>query len=138
MQKTPTGLGTAGKRLWKDIVSPLSGPDSDPDDPFELTAREVSWLTQACKLQDRLAQMNEILDRDGLVAAGYKGQPVKHPMLDASVTVANAIAALLAKLQLPEDVDDDDPAGAIAISFGQPRSVQARKAANTRWGNNRG
>jgi hypothetical protein len=42
VQKPPPGLGTAGRKLWREICAPLA------DDDLELTPRERNWLHSAC------------------------------------------------------------------------------------------
>ena len=108
----PKGLG-AGAALWRAIVA-----------KFDLRPDELVWLEMACRAQDRIVEMREA--RGGaLTAKGSMGQLIAHPLLQEERAHEAQIAALLARLKLP------DLAGEHAGE--KPRSVQARNAAQSRW-----
>lgn len=125
MQKAPTGLGTAGRKLWREIVAPLAELD------LELTPRERQWLSSACKLVDRVTRLEALMDKADPITAGYKGQPTAHPLLNEIRQHHQLIGLLLARLDL--DADDEDGAATITVMSPGLRSVKARDAANKRW-----
>lgn len=109
----PKGLQSAGAKLWRDVVG-----------KYDLRVDELDVLERACRASDRTAAMVEILDAEPLMVKGSMGQPVVHPLV-AEVRAHEAqVASLLARLKLP-----DEPGGAGE----QPRSSQARAAAQSRW-----
>ena len=124
-QKPPPGLGTPGRKLWRDITGPLA------EDELELTPRERNWLHSACTLRDRVVQLEAIMDGSDPITPGYKGQPTANPLPSEIRQTHSLIALLLARL----DLDGDGEAGAthITVSSPAPRSVKARDAANKRW-----
>jgi hypothetical protein len=113
--KPPAGLGRAGKALWRAIDADLVRQR------LELDAREVSWLTEACRVADRVAELEAAVDRDGVVASGSKGQPVPHPALREARLQRDQAARLLARLDLP--AEDEEVA---------PGVRRARRAASAR------
>ena len=64
MQKPPPGLGTAGKKLWREITAPLAEME------LELTPRERNWLHSACTLRDRAVQLEAIMDEQDPITVG--------------------------------------------------------------------
>jgi hypothetical protein len=126
MQKAPTGLGTPGRKLWREIVGPLAEED------LELTPRERQWLTSSCKLLDRVTQLEKIMDDEAPITEGYKGQPVVNGLLNEIRQHHQLIGLLLARLDL--DADDDEGSTHVTVSSPALRSVKARAAANKRWG----
>jgi replication fork clamp-binding protein CrfC len=67
----------------------------------------VTDAEKAQMLRDEIAQLTTILDAEGYMAKGYKGQPVAHPALAqrrASLRVLYAIEARIAKT---DDLDDE-------------------------------
>lgn len=93
----PEGLRTGGAALWDSIV-----------DAHVLDAMQVVQLTEACRMKDRLDQLDrllrgdvaewaEIVDRDGLPSA-----LVINAALDKANTTANTMKQLLASLRLPD------------------------------------
>ena len=112
----PEGLAADGAALWRSIVA-----------KYDLRPDELVWLEQACRAQDRIRDMEA--ERGGvLTAKGSMGQLIAHPLLQEVRTHEAQIAGLLARMKLPDLVD-----GAGAGTTEQPRSVGARKAAQSRW-----
>ena len=109
---TPKGL-REGATLWRAITG-----------EYTLRPDELVWLEQACRAQDRIAEMREARG-SALTATGSMGQLIAHPLLQEERAHEAQIAALLARLKLP------DLAGENAGE--KPRSVQARNAAQSRW-----
>ena len=113
MKRAPSGLGTAGKRLWRETWR-----------EFGLSAPEAELLTEACRIADRLAAIAEALDGADLVTTGSTGQPKAHPLLAAAALQGKALETLVRGLALP--VGDEE--------IGRRRSPSAREAALQRWG----
>jgi hypothetical protein len=121
--RPPTGLQSTGKRLWKAVIT-----DADSQD-IELDSLELCHLEDACRLTDRLDQMEAELAQSptGLMCTGYQGQPVAHPLL-GEIRQSRALRAqTLARIKVtpPEEKQ-------VASVF--MRGVQQRAAANKRWG----
>ena len=90
-QRAPRNLDTAGRRLWQSVVA-----------DYELDARELATLAAACKQADQNAQLEALLEAQGLVTEGSNGQP----RLSAVVTEVRqgrlALGRLLDGLTLPD------------------------------------
>lgn len=111
----PKGLSPAGRKLWSAVVG-----------KYELRVDEVAVLESACRATDRIAAMEA--ERKGRVTAtGSMGQIVVHPLVAEIRATEAQVAQMLAKLKLP-----DDPA-VPGVGAEQPRSTQARAAAQSRW-----
>lgn len=112
--KPPATLDSAGKALWSSVVA-----------KYDLRVDERAVLEAACKTADMIA----LLDRewDGLgkpfMTRGSMGQDVIHPLIGERRTQQSALAALLGKLKLPDEV------GATGLVATNP----ARAAAESRW-----
>ena len=124
-QKPPPGLGTDGRKLWREITAPLT------DDELELTPRERQCLHSAAKLTDRVVFLESIMAVSDPVVKGVAGQPVSHPLLIEIRQHHQLIAQLLARLDLT--TDEEDGAARIPVSSPALRSVKARDAAQKRW-----
>jgi hypothetical protein len=120
-KRAPGGLGVAGRRLWKTVIS-----DADSQD-IDLDWREIAWLEDACRLADRLEQLEVELAASTLMVAGYQGQPVINPLIPEIRQTRALRAQMLARIVVsaPEEK---------LTHAGFPRAVQARNAANRRWG----
>jgi len=83
--RSPAGLGDAGKKLWRSI-----------DDVFDFTEEpgKVHILTQACRVSDIIAELDEAADEAPLTVMGSMGQPVISPF----IAEARLQRALLAQL----------------------------------------
>jgi hypothetical protein len=115
----PSGLGTEGRRLWREIVADTA------DQGLEFDARELSWLRHACKIADRVNQLEAELNGAEMVVKGHDGQPVANPLL----TEVRQHQALLAQTpgRLRLDVPEQPGTGKPAIGN------RHRAAALTRW-----
>ena len=91
--KAPKGLGTAGRRLWRDVLA-------DVADGWELDARDVALLEAACRAADRAAALDEAVESDGLMVPGSQGQRVLHPAVAEARLQRQLVATLLAKVEL--------------------------------------
>ena len=111
--KPPKGLlPSTGAALWRDVVA-----------LYDLRVDELVVLERACRATDRIAAM-ETERGERVTTAGSMGQLVLHPLVKEIRETEAQIARLLASLKLP---DDGSGTGE------QPRSTQARAAAQSRW-----
>lgn len=114
----PRDLSDAGSALWIAVVADL---ESD----WELDAREVALLAQACKMADQLAELDAAVAVDGATVRGSRGQTVIHP------GVSEGRALRLAQLRLLGSIELADPTSALKAST--PAQARARAAAQARW-----
>jgi hypothetical protein len=112
----PRGLGTAGKKLWKDVQS-----------THELRADELRVLEDAGREADIIDMMEvaRLADNFELFVKGSQGQPTINPVISELRQHRATLASLLRQLKLTET----------AVEDAEERSTKARKAANARWGN---
>ena len=114
--RKPAGLGPAGSRLWKDVIS-----------QYKLRVDELVLLENACRTVDYIARLDaDLVDRP-LTAKGSMGQEREHPLLSEARAQRLALARLLGQMDLPES----DTLTALARAGG--RSAAARTAASARW-----
>jgi hypothetical protein len=114
--RPPAGLDDAGRRLWRSIAG-----------RYELRPDELTVLESACRTADDEDRLTAALADEPTVVAGSMGQRRASPLF-AEVRAARALlAALLARLALPDD-QTDSRAAKLA------RSQQGRNAAAVRWG----
>lgn len=127
-----------GRRLWKSIAG--SGD-------YALRPDELRILHAACRCDDAIAELNRRREEyekspryAELLMRGSQGQPVENPLrarvnkIIADIQIMDsALAAHLAKLKLP-DLDGAAAGAEAGNQEGEPRSVSARAAANSRWG----
>ncbi len=97
----------------------------DLDDGWELDHRELVLLRQAALIGDQLADLDAVLQRDGLTVAGSRGQTIVHPALSESRQLRLAQLRLLGALELV------DPQSAKRSAT--PAQARAHRAAETRW-----
>jgi hypothetical protein len=86
-------LGPAGAALWRRIVA-------DVPDELELDARELSLLESAACAADRVAELEALIARDGLMLAGSKGQARLHPAVAEARMTRQLCSILLSKISL--------------------------------------
>lgn len=110
----PTKLGPKARKFWRETVG-----------NYELSAHEALLLEAACREIDIVERLQKELDGANLVVPGSMGQDTAHPLLMEVRMHRASFAAIVKQLALP-DVEDDAPAS--------PRSRQAQKAAEARWG----
>ncbi len=109
----PKGLSESGAKLWREVVG-----------KYDLRADELVVLEGACRATDRIVTM-EAERGDRVTATGSMGQIVVHPLVAEIRAHEAQVASLLARLKLP------DESGAAGEQ--EPRSTQARAAAQSRW-----
>lgn len=113
----PKSLGTAGKRLWRSTLADL-------DEGWELTARELRYLELACGQADHVAELERLIDKEGMVTTGSTGQPVLNAAVSECRNGRLAIHRLLGAIELP--VEDATKAESV-------KSTRGRHAAQARW-----
>ena len=121
--RPPTGLQNAGRRLWKSVIE-----DADSQG-IDLDSLELCHLEDACRLADRLEQMELELAQSptGFMCKGYQGQPVAHPLLGEIRQTRALRAQTLARIRVTPP--EEKQTGSV-FTLG----VQQRTAANKRWG----
>jgi hypothetical protein len=122
--RCPSGIGRAGRRLWKSIV------DDAATQNISLDSLELTYLADAAALSDSIEQFQAALyaSETGLMVKGYQGQPVEHPLIK-EIRQHRALRALtLARIKV------NAPASEQQSGFVLPIGVQQRDAANKRWG----
>ena len=109
--KSPSTLGSEGKKLWSEIVG-----------KYVLRADELRTLEDACASSDMLADLHREWVELGrpYITKGSMGQEVEHPLIGSIDKQRKTRQAFIRQLKLP-----DDPAG--------EKPNQQRDAANSRW-----
>jgi len=117
--KPPIGLETAGRKLWRGVVS-----------AYELRPDELYILESACACADLVTKLGEGMKGQPLVVKGSMGQEREHPLLSEQRQQRALLTRTLAQLKLP----DLDPS--VIANQAQARTTAARKAALSRWQRN--
>jgi hypothetical protein len=120
--RPPGGLAVAGRRLWKQVIEDANSQDIDLD------ALELSYLADACRLADRIDELEAVLaaSETGYMVKGVAGQPVAHPLLGEIRQSRQLRATMLARIKVT--APEEKQTGVVL-----PRGVQQRDAANARW-----
>src|SRR5919201_6739739 len=116
-QRAPTGLGAAGKRLWKSVTEGLT---FRPD--------ELATLESACRTADLVAELDAVIAKAPTMIVGSMGQRVVHPAIQEARLQRQLLASLLSRLDLPEA----DGLGGSEWD-GLTAKQRARRAARARW-----
>lgn len=93
-QKTPPGLGTGGRRLYRSVTA-----------DFELGDHEKSLLLEAARTVDTVDGLQKILDEEGLMMTSPQGTKA-HP---AAVEIRQqriVLAKLISSLKIPVEEDE--------------------------------
>lgn len=93
----PRGLKAAGKKLWE--VSTAE---------FEWADHELALLEEACRVRDRIVELDAAVVSDGLMLSSSQGSRV-HPAVGEARQQRLALARLLATLRIP-GLEEDAPA----------------------------
>ena len=115
--RQPAGLDAAGKRLWRSVVD-VFDLDEEP--------HKVSVLTQACRVADIIAELDEHAAEAPLTVRGSQGQPVIQPTLAEARFQRALLAQFLGRLGFP---DNDERTRRPETR----RRKAARTAAKARW-----
>ncbi len=98
--RSPAGLGAAGRRLWQSVV-----------DDFDLEEHELVLLVQAVRTVDLLEELDKRVRADGALHDSPQGLRA-HPAAVEGRQQRIALARLLAALRLPSGEEGDQQAGA--------------------------
>jgi phage terminase small subunit len=108
----PSCLGAVGKAAWDRLTH-----------VYEFTAGELQLLEQFCATKQLIAELNEALDRDGVMVLGSRNQKTLNPVVNQIAVQRTLLDRLLLSLALPVEYETE----------GRRRNPQARQAAKTRW-----
>ncbi len=86
----PPGTGAAGRRLWRSVVG-----------EWELAEHEVSLLTRACRIADACADLQGIVDVEGVMTTNRLGEVKPHPALVELRQQSLVLARLIVALRVP-------------------------------------
>jgi len=92
--KTPDGLGTEGRKLWREIV----GTFDVIEEPHK---RRI--LFDACKTADLIDRLEQAMSDQPLTSKGSMGQLVIHPLIAQSQTSRTQLAQLLDRLNFTNE-----------------------------------
>lgn len=92
----PRGLKAAGKKLW-DVST----------GEFEWAEHELALLEEACRVRDRIVELDAAVKADGVMLPSSQGARL-HPAIAEGRQQRLALARLLATLQIP-GLEDDLP-----------------------------
>ncbi|MEE6286582.1 terminase [Georgenia sp. MJ173] len=113
--RTPKGLGTAGRRLWRSIL-----------DDYELETHEQLTLLEACRIADRLQDLTDAQAGAELTTTNSRGDTVASPYLVEARQQQVVFLRTLASLRLPQGDEGDEKRpqrrGAARGAYG-PRAV---------------
>lgn len=116
--RQPSGLGAAGKALWRDLVG-----------RYEFDPAELAVVVAACRQSDDIALLEAQIRKSGASAVGSTGQVRLAQAIPEVRQGRLALAHLLRQLALPVE-------GAVEGEQGAPATAaqrRAQKAAQTRW-----
>ncbi|MFF4021467.1 hypothetical protein ACFYY5_01360 [Nocardia elegans] len=119
--KHPAGLGPAGKRLWTTVLTDY-WMDGEP--------HKLAILEHACKVSDRIEELESAAEGEPLTVLGSARQLTIHPLIGEVRAQRGLLTTLLKSLQLPEGEETDEE-----MDASQKRIARAKKAAAARWGN---
>jgi hypothetical protein len=88
--RTPPGLGTSGKRLWKSVLA-----------EYDLQVHEEILLLEAARCADRLDRLAEEASKGPVTQRNFKGDEIAHPAMVEARQQGAALSRLLASLRLP-------------------------------------
>ena len=112
LPQPPDGLSETAVRQWWAVV-----------EAFEVEAHEEALLREACRTLSTCDELAAVLDAEGLVTEGSKGQRVAHPALVELRQQRLALARLYASLRLPESDEDGRPSRATRSGRPQRRGA---------------
>ena len=95
--RAPTGLKGPGKRLWTSVAA-----------EFEMAEHELAQLSEACFVRDRIDQLRQQVDADGVMLTSSQGARL-HPGVSEIRAQQLTLARLLATLNVPSLAEDALP-----------------------------
>lgn len=107
--KAPSGLATAGQRLWSSVL-----------EDYHLDVHEELLLLEACRCADRLDRLAKDAERAPLTVTNHRGDEVAQPLLVEARQQQITLSRLLASLRLPSGEEGTRPQrrGAARGSYG--------------------
>lgn len=84
-----SGLGPDGQKLWRAIVAEFD---------LSLEPHKVQILSQACRVADQIAELDEAAAEAPLTVRGSMGQPVISPFISEARVQRALLAQLLARM----------------------------------------
>jgi hypothetical protein len=89
----PRELRNAGKKLWVELHEMYA----------DFSPHETALLVEACKISDRLAALNAVVDREGpLIESVTSGESRAHPALVELRQQQITLARIFAAMRLPD------------------------------------
>jgi hypothetical protein len=116
--RAPAGLGLAGGRLWRSTVEVFDFTDEP---------HKVHILTQACRVADVVAELDEAAEEAPLTVKGSMGQQVISPFIAEARAQRALLAQLLGRLGLP-DTDEESQVKAERLSRTRRRSANGGRS----------
>ena len=98
MTDSDAAFGPAGQTLYDAVTS-----------EFDLSEWELSQLTAAARLADRLEMLNAAIADTEPMSHNRHGELVANPLLAAERNTAQALSRLLASLRIPAGDEDAQP-----------------------------
>lgn len=90
---TPPELSASGAALWDDLTGSVG---------FEV--HEVALLVEACRVRDRLDELDAVVRADGVTVTTPQGIQA-HPALKEARAQELVLSRLLASLRIPDEDD---------------------------------
>jgi hypothetical protein len=113
--RVPARLDAAGRRLWRSTVEVFDFTDEP---------HKIQILTQACRVADVVAELDDAADEAPLTVKGSMGQQVISPFIAEARAQRALLAQLLSRLGLP-DTDEESQAKAEKISHTRRRAAKS-------------
>lgn len=95
--RSPAGLHAHGKRLWRTVTAEFD---------LEAEPHKLQILSQACRVTDVIAELDEAADEAPLTVKGSMGQQVISPFIAEARAQRSLLAQLLARLNFEGATDD--------------------------------
>lgn len=111
----PPGAGPAGRKLWAAITA-----------DYDLEEHELVILARACRVADVCAQLQAVVDREGLLTETRLGETRAHPALVELRQESITLTRLLVALRVPLGEQSDD--GPTRTQYRGPRGVYGLRA----------
>lgn len=91
----PRGCGAAGRKLWRSVIA-----------EYELEQHEMALLERACRVADTCADLQAVVDREGVMSANRFGDSIAHPALVELRQESIVLARLIVALRVPLGEED--------------------------------
>lgn len=116
--RAPNGLRAAGNRLWRTTHETFDFADEP---------HKVQILTQACRVADVTAELDDAADEAPLTVKGSMGQQVISPFIAEARAQRALLAQLLGRLDLP-DTDEESEAKSDKLSRTRRRAAKGDRS----------